>query len=127
MPTRFVTRSNRGGARAAIVAATPLPLLGSSEAARHALRAVEIAAGRSTPLLLLAEPGCRPVTIVEALHARTRAGAPFVAIDCGAADPAELDRRLFGVPRRAAPQDLEAIGPGAALAAAGGGTLFLEN
>jgi DNA-binding NtrC family response regulator len=105
-----------------------LPLVGSSDAARRAAQSFELAAGRRTPVLVVAEAGCRPSTIVQALHGLTRARAPFLVIDCGAAEPADLDRRLFGTPpRRGASRDLEAIGLDAALAQAAGGTLFLEN
>jgi DNA-binding NtrC family response regulator len=106
----------------------PLPLLGSSEPAARVRHALDLAAGRRTPVLLVGESGCRPQAIAESLHARTRGRAPLVAIDCSAAEPAELERRLFGAPpRRAVAQDLEALGVDAALVAVGAGTLFLEN
>jgi DNA-binding NtrC family response regulator len=107
---------------------TALPLLGSSDAVRHAARGLDVAARGRAPVLVVAEPGCRPAAIAESLHARTRAGSPLVALDCGGVEAAELDRRLFGArPRRQAAPEVEAVGPGAALAAAGVGTLFLEN
>lgn len=107
---------------------SPLPLLGSSDAARRARESFELAVSRTTPVLLVVEAGCRPRNIAEALHARTRAERPFVALDCGAAQPADLERRLFGTPpRRVSTPDLETLGPGAALVDAGAGTLFLEN
>lgn len=106
----------------------PLPVVGTSDAARRAREALTLAEGRRTPVLVLAEPGCRPRTIAEYLHARTRAGSPIVTLDCSAAEPAEIDVRLFGTPpRRLASQDLEPVGPDAALVAAGAGTLFLDN
>jgi two-component system nitrogen regulation response regulator NtrX len=108
--------------------AVPLPLLGDSEAARRARQALDLAAGRRTPVLLLAEAGCRPRAVVEFLHARTRPRGPIVVLDCGAAEPADIDRRLFGAsPRRAVAQDLEALGRGSAVVQAGTGVLFLEN
>lgn len=106
----------------------PLPLLGPSDAARRARQALSLAEGRRTPVLVLAEPGCRARTIAEYLHTRTRPGAALVTLDCGAAEPSDLDVRLFGAPARRVPaQDLEAIGADAALVAAGAGTLFLEH
>jgi DNA-binding NtrC family response regulator len=79
-------------------------------------------------VLIVAEAGCRPLAVCESLHARTRGGRPFVAIDCSASEASEIDRQLFGaVPRNPLPQDLEALGSEAALMAAGDGTLFLEN
>jgi DNA-binding NtrC family response regulator len=111
-------------------AAGPIPavLLGASEAVRRARQALALAAGRRTPVLLLAEPGCRPGTIAETLHSATRAGAPLVAVDCGAAEPADIDRQLFGTPAGRTPAgDLESIAADAAVVSAGAGTLFLEN
>jgi DNA-binding NtrC family response regulator len=111
-------------------AAGPIPavLLGASEAVRRARQALALAAGRRTPVLLVAEPGCRPGTIAEMLHSGTRAGAPLVAVDCGAAEPADIDRQLFGTPAGRTPAgDLESIAADAAVVAADAGTLFLEN
>jgi two-component system, NtrC family, nitrogen regulation response regulator NtrX len=106
----------------------PVPVLGASDAAASARHALELAAGRLTPVLVFAEPGCRPKTIAESLHARTRAGSPLVAVDCGTAGPADMDTRLFGtLSRRALARDLESIGPDAAVVTAGAGTLFLED
>ncbi len=106
----------------------PLPVVGPSDAARRAREALAVAEGRRTPALVLAEPGCRPRALAEYLHAKTRAGSPFVALDCGAAGPSEIDGRLFGIlPRRTGSHELESIGADAALVAAGAGTLFLEN
>lgn len=113
---------------AASDAPIPVPLLGESDAARLARQALSLAEGRRTPVLVLAESGCRPRTIAEYLHARTRPGAALVTLDCGAAEPSDIGVRLFGTPaRRVAAQDLEAIGADAALLAAGAGTLFLEH
>jgi len=51
-----------------------------------------------------------------------------VALDCGAEEPADIDRRLFGTPpRRTTANHFETIGPDAALVSAGAGTLFLDN
>ncbi len=106
----------------------PLPLLGSSDAARRARESFELAATRTTPVLVVAEAGSRPSTVAEALHARTRPQEPFVALDCGALQPAELEQRLFGTPpRRVTSLALEIVGVDAALVAAGAGTLFLDN
>jgi DNA-binding NtrC family response regulator len=106
----------------------PVPLVGTSDAARRARQALSLAEGRRTPVLVLAEPGSRARAIADYLHARTRPGAALVTIDCGAAEPSDIDTRLFGRPARRAPaQDLEAIGADAALVAAGAGTLFLEH
>jgi two-component system, NtrC family, nitrogen regulation response regulator NtrX len=106
----------------------PLPLVGGSEAARRARAALAVAAARRMPVLLLAEAGCCPDAIVDFLHGRQRPRGPAVAIDSRAADPADIDRRLFGVPsRKVVAHDLEALGRGSAILQAGTGTLFLQN
>ncbi len=113
-----------GGATAGAV---PVPLLGTSDLARRAREALAAAEGRRTPVLITAEPGCRPLAIATSLHRLMGAG-DLAAVDCGASDPPETDRRIFGnSPRRAASQDLEWVGATAALLTVGDGTLFLEN
>ena len=109
-------------------AATPLPLRGVSDAVQRARQALDLAADRRTPVLLFAEEGCRPRAIVEYLHARARGRREIVALNCGAAEPTEIDRRLFGVStKRAVAPDLEPLGRGSALVEAGAGLLFLES
>jgi two-component system nitrogen regulation response regulator NtrX len=106
----------------------PLSLLGESEAVHRARQALELAAGRRTPVLLLAEPGCRPRAVTQYLRARTRQRGALVTLDCTGAEAADLDRRLFGAShRRTAADHLEALGRGSAVVEAGTGTLFLEN
>jgi two-component system, NtrC family, nitrogen regulation response regulator NtrX len=119
-----MTSESGDGAAAAI----PLPLLGVSDAAVSARHALELAADRRTPVLVFAEPGCRPKTLAESLHARTRAGSPLVAVDCGTAGPVDMETRLFGtLSRRTLARDLESIGADAAIVTAGAGTLFLAD
>jgi DNA-binding NtrC family response regulator len=106
----------------------PLPLLGSSDAARHARESFDLAARRAMPVLIVAETGSRPNSVAEALHARTRPSAPFLALDCSALQAAEIEQRLFGtLPRRATTADLETLGADAAIVEAADGTLFLEH
>jgi two-component system nitrogen regulation response regulator NtrX len=106
----------------------PLPLVGASDVARRARLALQLAAGRRTPVLLLAETGCRPHAVVDSLHAQTRPGGAVVVLDCGATEAGEIDERLFGAPRRGAvPRDLEALGRGSAIVTAASGTLYLDN
>ncbi len=120
-----VTRRPAGAARAA---AGPLPLVGASEAVCRARRALERAAARRTPILLSAEAGCAPRAVAEALHAASDHRGAMVALDCGAAEAADLDFDLFGAaPRRPASTDLEPIGRASAVVRAGAGTLYLDN
>src|SRR5262245_14105290 len=100
----------------------PIALVGASDSVRRAREALGGAERRHTPVLIVAEAGCRAAGVAEWLHERTRAGAPFVAVDCAAHEPIEIDRRLFGaLPRRIAPQDLETLGGDAALVSARAG------
>jgi DNA-binding NtrC family response regulator len=106
----------------------PAPLVGVSDRARSARDEAERAVTRSTPVLVVAEPGCRAAEVAAWLHAGSRRGHPLVAVDCAEHEPADLERRLFGSPARTPmPSDLETLAADAALLAAGKGTLFLEN
>jgi two-component system nitrogen regulation response regulator NtrX len=59
---------------------------------------------------------------------RTRPRGGLVMVDCGGAEAADLDRRLFGSsPRRGVAEHLESLGRGSAVVEVGSGTLFLEN
>jgi DNA-binding NtrC family response regulator len=106
----------------------PLSLAGASEPVRRARESFELAVSQTTPVLIVSEAGSRARETAESLHGRTRAGAPFVAVECGALQPADLEGRLFGVSaRRVQSSELETIGGDAAIAEAGPGTLFLEQ
>ena len=106
----------------------PLPLIGESEGVKAARFAYEAAIGRRAPVLVAAEPGCRPAAIAVALHRRTQPSGPFVTVDCGADEPLAAEARLLGAPgRRAGVDDLEVVSPDSAIAQAAGGTLFLDN
>jgi two-component system, NtrC family, nitrogen regulation response regulator NtrX len=87
---------------------------------------------RGAPLeggaLITAEPGAGVDAVARELHLRGRpSSSAYVAIDCAAGSPANVDRLLFGEPPPVAPTDLEAVAPDSCIAAARGGTLFLQN
>ena len=83
---------------------------------------------RRGPVLIAAEPGCRPVEVARALHVATRGAQPFVVVDCASADPGEIERRLLGAsPAVRGSQDLETVGADAAIVEAGDGTLYLDS
>jgi len=102
----------------------PPALAGDSSAIRRVRDVLEQATGG--PLLILADEGLDVPAIARYVHDRTRAGQPFVAVDCAQTDADALDTALFGVRARAA-AELETLGAGAALLAARRGTVFLEN
>jgi DNA-binding NtrC family response regulator len=105
-----------------------LPLAGPSEVARVAVSALAEATERRGPVLISAEPGCRPIEVAHALHAATRGDQPFVVVDCASADPGEIEARLFGASSTMrGSQDLETVGADAAMLEAGEGMLYLDT
>jgi DNA-binding NtrC family response regulator len=102
----------------------PASLVGDSPAVRRARAALEGAAGG--PILILADEGLEPTSAARHVHDHTRAGQPFVTVDCAQPDPEQLELLLLGGRPRAT-GDLEALGANAALLAARGGTVFLEH
>ena len=102
----------------------PAALAGDSAAVRRARAALDGASGG--PILILADEGLEPAGAARHIHAHTRAGQPFLSVDCAQPDPEQLEVALLGSRPRAA-GELEVVGPSAALLAAGRGTLFLEN
>lgn len=106
----------------------PVALVGDSEPARRARASLDSAVSRRTPVLISAEAGCRPAGIARALHRATRAGGPFVSLDCTAVEAPELLARVFGTPSDAAGSgELETLTRSSALVSAGAGTLFVDN
>ena len=87
---------------------------------------------RGAPLeggaLITAEPGAGVDAVARELHLRGRpSSSPYIAVDCAAGNPVAVDRLLFGEPAPIAPTDLESVAPDSGVAAARGGTLFLQN
>ena len=79
-------------------------------------------------VLLVGERGADAPAIARELHARSRpAGAPWIAIDCGADNAARIDRGLFGTARNHGATDLESVSSDSYTVAARGGTLFLQD
>src|SRR4051812_34536673 len=102
----------------------PPALVGDSAAIRRARDLLE--QPRGNPLLILADEGLDAAAAARYALDRTRAGQPFVAVDCAERDADALDTTLFGVRSRAA-AELETLGAGSALLAARRGTVFLDN
>jgi two-component system nitrogen regulation response regulator NtrX len=69
--------------------------------------------------------GCSKVVVAAELHERGRAAGQFVKVVCDEAS-GMLDEHLFGTPAPS-PSDLELVTTGSRLAAARGGTLFLQD
>lgn len=123
MHTTTAVRS-QSRTRAQAPGVPPPALVGESEAVRRARAVLERPGGG--PLLILADEGLDAAAVARYVHDRTRAGQPFVAVDCAQTDADALDATLFGVRSRAAAA-LETLGAGSALLAARRGTVFLDN
>src|SRR5438128_1502726 len=103
-------------------------LVGRSTAIARVQEIVRRAAGNDAGTLITAEAGSAPESVARDLHARSgRAGQPFVVIECTGVDPGAVERLLFGPPPATAPTDLEWVTADSRIAAAMGGTLFLED
>lgn len=110
------------------VRATLCPdLLGECPPFRRFLDLVDRSASARGGLLILAEAGIDTEAIAREIHLRSpRASAPFVRVTCALADPAALERELFG-DRAGKAGELETVSEGSRVAAARGGTLFLQD
>ncbi|HEX4460116.1 MAG TPA: sigma 54-interacting transcriptional regulator, partial [Polyangia bacterium] len=94
-------------------------LVGRAPSLRRQLQRAESAAAVSDGgVLVVGEAGSGKTLVTQALHrASTRAGGPFVVVDCAAVPRALMEVALFGVSGGATGQ----------LEAAAGGTLVLES
>ncbi|HUK32785.1 MAG TPA: sigma 54-interacting transcriptional regulator, partial [Vicinamibacterales bacterium] len=78
--------------------------------------------------LLAAERGVDVESIAREIHERARRpSATFIHVACSSGDPARLDSAVFGTAPDNAPSDLEWASRDSLLAAACGGTLFLQD
>ena len=119
--TSSASRVPRAGLREIPLPAT---LAGDSPAVRRVRAALEGAT--AGPILILADEGLEPDSAARYVHAHSRPGQPFVAIDCAHGEPDRLELELLGGRPRPA-GDLETLGTGAALLTARRGTVFLEH
>jgi len=113
-PTRFGRPSSKA-----------VELVGSSATILRTEELVRRVAALEGSCLLTARRGGDVESVARDIHARSaRSATPFVAVACGT--PA-VERTLFGDPDPHAPQDLETLSQDSRIAAARGGTLFLED
>jgi DNA-binding NtrC family response regulator len=111
-----------------------LELAGPSPAITRVQELVRRAASLDVGVLLTAERGADVDSVARELHERSRrATAPFVVVECDGGDAPRLGQLLFGSlspgsPGSAlVPTDLEPVARDSRLAAARGGTLFLND
>lgn len=104
-----------------------LELVGRSPAITRVQELVRRAAMLDVGVLLTAERGVDVDSVARELHARSRrAPAPYIVVDCDS-DRSRISELLFGVAAVAGPRDLESISADGRIAAARGGTLFLQE
>lgn len=119
------------GARAARFGrptAGALELVGRSAAILRVQELTRRAAGVEGGVLIVAERGADVESVARELHERSRPPtAPYVVVACTAGDPLGLARLLFGEVADRSPSDLESVAPDSRIAAACGGTLFLQD
>ena len=106
----------------------PVELVGRSPAIARVQELVRRAAHADGGTLLTAEPGTAVDSVARELHLRSRrAASAYVNVRCGAEAPATVDRLLFGVSTPGTATDLEPVSSDSSVAAAQGGTLFLQD
>jgi DNA-binding NtrC family response regulator len=117
-----------GSARSVPPTSDAIELLGESPPITRVQELVRRAANLDGCVLITAETGTGVDAIVRELHARSRQStAAFVIVECGVGDPVRVERLLFGAPLADAPTDLESASGDSQVAAARGGTLFLQD
>ena len=121
----------RAGARAARFdrpVAGALELDGGSAAILRVQELARRAAVVESGVLLVADRGCAVEPVARELHERGRSPtAPYLVVDCAAGDYLHVARHLFGEVADHTPSDLESITADSRIAAARGGTLFLQD
>ena len=100
--------------------------MGHSKAVQKLIRNVTLVAPCDFSVLILGETGSGKEVVAQAIHrASSRAGGPFVAVDCGAIPETLLESELFGH-ERGAFTNAVARKPGK-FEQAQGGTIFLDE
>ena len=108
-------------------------VVGTSAAMRPVMELVQRAAAGQCGIMICGERGSGRGMIARAIHAHSaHRDAPFVAVDCSALDPEDIELQLFGMlvkrgsnaPER---RSLERVRRNSQLHEAAGGCLFLEN
>ena len=105
----------------------PAELLGPSAWTVAAADRARRAAASDEAVLVIVENGLSAERVSRAIHdGGTRAGRPFVTVDCGAGEAAWVTGELFGAVEERQ-LEVEAVTTDSAVARAGSGTLFLAN
>jgi DNA-binding NtrC family response regulator len=104
----------------------PHMLVGSSKVMQELLRRIEKIADSQAPVLIQGETGTGKSLLAKVIHGQSsRAGRPFVTIDCGALTETLLESELFGHVKGAFTGAVSA--KRGLLEEAQGGTVFLDE
>jgi DNA-binding NtrC family response regulator len=102
------------------------PLVGSCESMKRLRSHIGRVARVAAPVLLWGESGSGKELAAQAIHEQSsRAGGPFVPVNCGAMSPTLIHSELFGYERGAFTGATQA--KAGLIEAADGGTLFLDE
>lgn len=72
-------------------------IVGADSGLRSVMERVEIVAPSDMPVLILGDTGTGKEVVARAIHQRSsRAGRPFIRVNCGAIPPELIDSQLFG-------------------------------
>jgi DNA-binding NtrC family response regulator len=104
-----------------------IELAGSSPVITRVHELVRRSALTDGNVLIVAERGVDVAAVARELHNLSGASAPWVVLECGAGDAASLERAIFGAPRVSLSTELESVSADSRLAAARGGTLFVQD
>jgi len=123
-----LTLANNRPTRLASASSGAIELVGRSALIGRIQELVRRSAALDTGVLIVGERGADTESVAHELHMRSRpAASPWIPVECSAGDAAHIDRTLFGAPAGQAPPDLESVSADCRLAAARGGTLFLQD
>jgi len=100
---------------------------GESESIRRALALARMASRNDLPVVLVGESGTGKELFAQAIHSSSsRAGGPFIAVNCGCIPAALLEAELFGY-QAGTFTGARKEGNAGKFEEAGGGTLFLDE
>jgi DNA-binding NtrC family response regulator len=123
-----MTLADSRGARLVKMNTLARELVGRSVAIARVQELVRRAALADGGVLLVADRGADVESVAHELHERTRRPiGTFERVECADADSGRLDRLLFGAPPAVVPSDLEWVSSDSLIAAACGGTVFLQD